>query len=333
MSLSLKSLDRRRLLMVAGSSVASLAVPDSMAKQKPDVWPQKPVKIVVGFPSGSSPDMLARLIAEPLSKSLGQPVIVENKPGASGNVGADAIAKANDGYTIGIVGNGPLTSSKFLFEKLAYNPTADFAPVSLIGTSPLILVVGAADGKNSPSEILKKLKADGDKISYGSVGAGSGTHLGMELINEKLGLKAVHVPFPGGAQVASAIAGGHVQLGLLPPSTATPMIQSGKIVAVGITSAARSPLAVGVPTLQELGAQDFNLEVWNAFVTPAGFEPASKAALEAALIPILTSREIRQKLLVQGWKDAEMGPMALTKRIRSDTELYRKIIAAKGIRL
>jgi tripartite-type tricarboxylate transporter receptor subunit TctC len=322
--------NRRRDLLIAGAFLSTGATAQVKDAGK---WPERPLKCVVGFPSGSSPDMLARTLAEPLSKLLKQPVIVENKPGASGNIGADVVAKSTDGHTFGIVANGPLTSSRFLYDKLPYDPSKDFAPISLVGTSPLILVVAKDWVSGGSEDVIKKLKLEGEKVSYGSVGAGSGSHLGMELIKEKLGLKAVHVPFPGGSQVISAIVGGHVQIGLLPISTAMPLIQSGKLYPVAVTSSIRSPLAPLVPTLHQLGASNLNVEVWNAIVTPTGFPSNNQSTLTLAVSEVLAARETRVKLLLQGWKDVEAGQLALTKRIQRDTVLYRDLILSRGIKL
>src|SRR5258706_16475137 len=164
------------LALLAGAPVASFAQ---------DAWPTRPIRLICGYPAGTSPDLQARLLAEPLSKALGQPVVVENKPGASGNIGADMIAKADDGHTIGIIGNGPLTSSKFLYAKLPYDPSKDFAPIVLVGTAPLVWVAPKDAVTGSVADYIKSVKAAGDKVNYGSIGAGSGSHLAMELIKEK----------------------------------------------------------------------------------------------------------------------------------------------------
>jgi tripartite-type tricarboxylate transporter receptor subunit TctC len=321
---------RRRQLLIGGSLCASGV---SAQTKGANNWPERPLKCVVGFPSGSSPDMLARTLAEPLSKVLKQPVIVENKPGATGNIAANFVAKATDGYTFGLVSSGSLTSSRFLYDKLPFDPSIDFGSISLVGTSPLIWVVSKDWTLGGSQEAIAKLKLEGDRVNYGSVGAGSGTHLGMELIKERMGLKAVHVVFPGGAQVVSAIVGGHIQTALLPISTAMPLVQSGKLVPVAVTSSLRSPLAPITPTLHQLGANNFNLEVWNAIVAPRSIPATNQSILISAVSEVLAAREIRVKLLLQGWKDVEVGPVALNKRIQRDTALFKEIIQSKGIKI
>lgn len=298
-----------------------------------ETWPNKPIRMIVGYPSGSSPDMQARLIAEPLARALGQPVVVENKPGASGNIGADTIAKSTDAHTIGVIGNGPLTSSKFLYAKLPYDPATDFAPIALIGTAPLVWVTAKPTTERSPAAFISTLKADGDKQAYGSIGPGSGGHLGMELLKQALGIQPIHVPFNGGPPILSAIIGGQVQMTLLPASTVAPLIQAGKLEAVAVTSAKRTPLAPTLASMEELGVKGVNIEVWNAVMAPATMPVEHQLRLSRELTKILESREIRQKLFLQGWKVDEPSAKALTARIKQDSATYHDIIIRKKIKI
>ncbi|OYU30383.1 MAG: receptor [Comamonadaceae bacterium PBBC2] len=298
-----------------------------------DAWPSKPIRIIVGYPAGSSPDVQARLIAEPLARALGQSVVVENKPGASSNIAADAIAKAEDGHTVGVLGNGPLTSSKFLYAKLPYDPSTDFAPIALIGTAPLVWVSAKPAAERSVATFISQLKADGDKQAYGSVGAGSGSHLGMELLKQALGIGPIHVPFNGGPAILNAILGGQVQMTLLPASTVSPLVQSGKLEAVAVSSAKRTPLAPTLPSMEEIGAKGINIEVWNAVMAPARMPAAHQARLSQELEKILNSREIRQKLFLQGWKVDDASAKGLAARIQQDTKTYQDIIVRNKIRI
>jgi len=316
-----------------GLTLMALALPLTAPAQAPAAWPSKAVRIVVGYPAGSSPDVQARLLAEPLSKALGQSVIVENKPGAGGNIGADLTAKADDGHTIGVIGNGPLTSAKFLYAKLPYDPLKDLAPVALIGAAPLVWVAPRAMVTGSAADFVKQARASGDKLAYGSIGAGSGGHLAMELVKEELGLNPLHVPFNGGPPILNAMMGGQVHMTLLPASTVMPLVQAGKLAAVAVTSARRSPLAPDLPSMQEIGAKTTNIEVWNAVMAPAGMPAAHRARLSTELGKILGSREMRQKLFLLGWKAEDNSPAALAQRIKSDTAIYGELIAKKGIKL
>ncbi|PZQ68609.1 MAG: receptor, partial [Variovorax paradoxus] len=240
----------KRALLVACGLAAALpfAVPAASAQS---AWPTKPIRLVVGFPGGSTPDIAARTIAEPLAKLLGQPVVVDNKPGASGNIAADTVAKATDDHTLGMVINGNLTSSKMLYPTLPYDPAKDFSYLSLIATAPLVLI--ATNDLPSGKAFLDAAKASGDRWNYGSVGVGSVGHLGMELIKSRLpGLQAQHVPYAGNPQVVTAMVGGQIQMALVPPGIAIPQVKAGKVKAIGLTSG-RSTLAPDYAPLADLG--------------------------------------------------------------------------------
>ncbi len=296
-------------------------------------WPTKPIRMIVGYPSGSSPDMQARLIAEPLSRVLGQPVVIENKPGASGNIGADLIAKADDGHTIGVIGNGPLTSSKFLYTKLPYDPLVDLKPIALIGSAPLVWVASKSGGDKPVTAYINQLRSEGDKLAYGSIGAGSGGHLGMELLKQALGINPLHVPFNGGPAILNAIIGGQVQMTLLPASTVGPLVQAGKLDAVAVTSTKRTPLAPTLPSMEEIGAKGVNIEVWNAVMAPARMPAANQARLSSELEKILGTRDMRQKLFLQGWKVDDTSSKGLALRIKQDSATYLDVINKNKIKL
>jgi tripartite-type tricarboxylate transporter receptor subunit TctC len=325
----------RRQFGLAATAVAigSLTLGVSAPAAAADAWPTKPLRMIVGYPAGSSPDVQARLLAEPLSRALGQPVVVENRPGASSTIGADMIAKATDGHTIGVIGNGPLTSSKFLYAKLPYDPSTDFAPIALIGAAPLVWVTAKSPTERTPAQYIAQLRADGDKQTYGSVGAGSGGHLGMELLKQALGINPLHVPFNGGPAILNGIVGGHIQMTLLPASTVSPLVQAGKLDAIAVTSAKRTPLAPTLPAMEDIGVKGLNIEVWNAVIAPATMPAAHQARLSNELSKILLSRDMQQKLLVQGWRVDDPSAKSLKARIASDTAVYRDIIARNKIKI
>ncbi|MEX8194570.1 Bug family tripartite tricarboxylate transporter substrate binding protein [Comamonas guangdongensis] len=318
---------RRAALLLCAAACLPLS---AQAQGKAD-WPTRPIRLIVGYASGSSPDVQARLLAEPLTKALGQPVVVENKGGASGNIGADAVAKASDGHTIGVIGNGPLTSSKFLYSKLPYDPVKDLAPLAMIGSAPLVLVAPKSMAANAEA-YFKALKT-GAQGNYGSVGTGSGGHLGVELIKEAMGLNLQHVPYNGGPAVVNALMGDQVQMALLPASTVMPLVQSGKLAALAVSSSKRSPLAPGVPAMPEIGAGNVDIEVWNAVMAPASMPAEHRAKLAAALEKILHAPDIRSKLLAQGWRIDDTSAASLARRIENDARIYGKLITQKNIRL
>ena len=230
---------RRRFLLAATAALAvgsAHAAPPAAA-----AWPTKPIKILVGFPGGSTPDIAARVLAEVMGKAFGQTVVVENRPGASGNLAADAVAKATDDHTLGVVINGNLTSARLLNPKLPFDPAKDFTLLSLIATAPLVLVAPA----NLPggADYFVAARNAGDKWSYGSVGIGSVGHLGMEYVKSRSGgFDAVHVPYNGNPAVVTAMIGGQIQAALVPPGIALPQVRSGKLRAIGLTGG-RSTLA------------------------------------------------------------------------------------------
>lgn len=326
---------RRRLTTLA-MAVALCSTPLFAAAQtktqNDSVWPTKTVRIIVGFPAGSSPDLTARTLAEPLAKALGQPVVVENKVGAGGNIAADYVAKATDNHTIGLMINGNMTIAKLLNPKLTYDPLKDFAPISLIGFSPLVLVTPVNSPGVSAQDFFVAARNAGDKWSYGSPGVGTVGHIGMELLKGKSGINPVHVPYPGYPQVATALLGGQLQLSMLPPALANAQVRTGKLRAIGITSSGRSPLAPDLPSMTEVGVLGFNLEIWNAVAGPSSLPKPIVAKLSALFSEIARSPEIRQKLFTQGWQVAGTSSEGLARRIKSDTALLGGIIQMRGIK-
>lgn len=294
-------------------------------------WPTKPLRIVVGFPGGSSPDLTARALAEPLSKALGQPVIVENRVGAAGNIAADFVAKATDHHTLGLMINGNMTIAKLLNPQLPYDPLQDLKPVSLIGTSPLVLVAPAHAAGATARDVLANARNAGNTWNYGTPGVGTVGHLGMELLKSRAGVAPVHVPYSGYPQVATAMVSGDLQLALLPPALAMAQIRAGKLRAIGMTASVRSTLVPDIPSLSEAGVRDFNLEIWNAVAAPNSMPPAVVARLSALVSEIVRTPEIRQKLFQQGWNAVGTSAQGLANRIQADTVVLGGIIASQRI--
>ncbi len=287
---------------------------------------------MVGFPAGTSPDLVARTLAEPLAKALGQPVIVENKPGAGGNIAADIVAKATDHHTIGVMINGNLTIAKLLNPKTPFDPAKDLAPISLIGTAPLVLAVPANTPGSAVGEFLTTARMAGASWSYGSPGVGTVGHIGMELLKNRTGINAVHVPYPGYPQVVTAMLGGQIQLSMLPPGLAMTQARAGKVKVIGVTSAGRSTLVPEVPSLSEAGVRDFQLDIWNAVAGPATLPRAVRDRLSNLISEIARSPEVRQKLFQQGWQVAGTSAEGLAKRMQADYSVLGRVIAQQGIK-
>ena len=296
-------------------------------------WPSQAIKLVVGFPAGSSPDLTARALAEPLGKALGQTVIVDNKVGAGGNIAADFVAKSTDGHTLGLMINGNMTIARILNPKVPYDPLKDLAPVSLIGTAPLLLAAPANATGNTPAQWLAEARHAGNKLSYGSPGVGTVAHLGMELLKAQAGIDPVHVPYPGNPQIMNAMMGGQIQLALLPPAMALTQVRAGKLRAIGTTSTGRSTLAPDVASLSEIGIKNYQLEIWNAVAAPASMPTAVLNQLSATVSDIVRSPDMRARLFQQGWQVVGSSPEGLRNRIQTDTKALGDIIVRQKIQL
>ena len=296
-------------------------------------WPTRPLRIVVGFAAGSSPDLVARTLSDPLSKALGQPVIVENHPGASGNIAADIVAKSTDQHTIGMLINGNLTIAKLLNPATPYDPQKDLAPISLVCTAPLVLAVPAGHAAADATAFFAAARAAGDRWSYGTPGVGTLGHLGMELLKAQTGMKAVHVPYQGNPQVITGLVSGQIELALLPPGLADAQVRAGRLRPIGVTSSARSPLVPTYPTLEEGGVHGFGLDIWTAAAAPATLPPAIRARLSSLVAEIAQTPEVRQKLFQQGYQAVGSSAEVLAERLRKDTAALSRIIREQGVRI
>lgn len=320
---------QRRHVIAAAIAIAMASGVSNVFAQT--AWPSKPLKIVVGFPAGSSPDLMARLIAEPLSQALGQPVVVENKAGAGGNIAASQVARATDDHTIGLMINGNLTIAKILNPATPYDPLKDLTPISLLAVAPLVLSV-PGDTTTSGAAFFAAARESGDRWNYGTPGVGTVAHLGMELIKSRAGIAPVHVPYPGNPQVITALLGGQIQMSLLPPGLAMAQVRAGKLKAIGVTSAGRSSVVPEVPSLAEAGVKDLQLEIWNAVAAPNSLPKAQVNRLAALLAEIVRRPEIRQKILAQGWQVVGTSSEGLANRIRKDTAAMAEVIQKNNIK-
>ena len=318
---------RRSLLAAAALALTTAAAP---ALAQGAGWPTRTVRILVGFPPGSTPDVVARILAENLAARLGHSVVVENKPGAAGNIAADQVAKAADDHTLGVVINGNLTSSKLLNPKLPFDPARDFSLLSLLATAPLVLVT--QPDKPAGADFFRAARQGGAKWSYGSVGIGSVGHLGMEYLKLRAGnFEAVHVPYNGNPAAITALLQGQIQMALMPPGLALPQVRGGKLQAVGLT-AGRSTLAPEIPSLRDAGVHDFELEVWTALVGPAALSRAAKARLAREVPAVIRDGQARQKLFNAGWAAQGSAPEGLALRVKSEAAILGGIITMRGLR-
>jgi len=325
---------RRRVLLSGGAlALANVAWAQGADKSQLAGWPNRPVRLVVGFPGGSTPDLVARALAEPMSRALGQPVIVDNRPGASGNIAADVVAKATDQHTIGVLINGNMTIAKLLNPATPYDPLTDLRPLSLICVAPLVLTAPADTSPADAKAFFAAGRAAGDRWSYGTPGLGTVGHLGMEVLKDRSGINPVHVPYMGNPQVVAAMLSGQIQLALLPPGLAMPQIQTGKLRAIGITANERSPLVPGCPTLEEAGVHGMALEIWTAAAAPANLPAPIVAKLSALISEISRTVKVREVLLTDGYTAVGVPSEGLAERVKADTKLLGGIIASRGIKV
>jgi tripartite-type tricarboxylate transporter receptor subunit TctC len=296
-----------------------------------ETWPAKAVHIIVPFPPGSSPDLVARMLTDKLVQALGQPVIVENKPGAGGNVGTGLVAKAeSDGYTLGLSIPGPLAVNTVLYKKMEYDPFTELAPITLVAVSPNVLIVNPGLGVNSVKEFIDYAKARPGKLNYGSVGNGSASHLTMELLKMQAGVDIVHVPYPGSPQVVTAILANQIQAGFVVPATAMPLVQSGRVKALAVSSSVKSPVLPDLPTVAEAGFPGFESEAWLGMVAPAKTPKPIIDRLSRELVAIIHSQDVREKMLRLYFQPVGTAPEGLSKLMRSERDRWATVIKQTG---
>jgi tripartite-type tricarboxylate transporter receptor subunit TctC len=312
--------------LAVSALVALLLLPISQFSWA-DTWPSRTVKVLVGFPAGSSPDLLARMLAEELAKKYKQPFIVENRPGAGGMIALKQMVQAEDDHLLVVSPNGPLTTSPLLYKSITIDSSKDYQALSLVASSPLVFVVAASSPYRSMNDFAAAVKSKGLAITYGSVGAGSGSHLVTELLLSRLKAQATHVPFTGFPQMVAAVVGEQIDGGFVVPSIAKPLIASGKLRAIAISSKSRLPSLIGIEPIQTLGnVGEFDFEVWNGVIASNRLPKSKVAELSAAITAIVKSPESRQKLDGQGWRTIGGSPEALQIRIKTDTLILSKIV-------
>ncbi|ARP92135.1 ABC transporter substrate-binding protein [Bordetella genomosp. 9] len=320
----------RLWLALAGLAAALIATAPARAE-----WPERPIDLIVPFPAGSSPDLLARIVSEPLSKALGQPIIVQNKPGAGGNIGTRLAAEAKpDGYTVLFTINGPLTTAPTLYRKtLGYDPFNDLAPVTLVATSPNVLVVPSDLGIKTVEQFVKLAKERPGALNYGSVGPGSASQLAMEMFKGQAGLDIAHIPYPGFPQVISAIISGDIQSSFMVPAIAMPQARNGKATVLAVTSLQRAETLPDIPTMAEQGYPGFEAISWDAILVPAGTPSTVIERLNSELARIISSDKVRQQMAVQYFTPAPSSPEQLTDRMRDEKARWDAVIKKLNLSL
>ncbi len=322
---------RRCIVAVLGVLCGSIAATALATAQEP--WPTAPVRIVVPFGAGSTPDAVARLIADYLHDKTQEPFVVENKPGASGNTGTDVVAKAApDGATIGISIGGPLAINTLLFSNLPYDPKKDLTLITMLVTQPSALAVNTSLGVTTTAQLLDLIKANPGKYAYGSIGTGSLSQLAMEAIALKTGTQLVHVPYSSSPQAMTALIRNDVQMVCLPAISVTPQLSSGKIKILAVSTAERSALLPGIPTLKEAGI-DVEADAWNGLIAPAGIPSAMAERIRVLVTAAIESRPIREKLTAQLMEPIPDTPAQFRARIDADIARWTPVIEAAKIKI
>lgn len=318
---------RRQALHALIASTAAVALP-ALA----DNWPSKPIRMIVPFPPGSSPDLIARIVTEKLAVVLGQPIVIENRPGAGGNIGTGQVAKAApDGYTLLFTINGPLVTAPSLYRHLSYDPQKQLAPVTLVATSPNVLVVDARLPAHNLREFVALAKAKPGVLNYGSVGNGSAAHLAMEQLKAMASIDLQHVPYAGFPQITTAMVGGQVQAGFMVPAIAMPMVTAGKLRLLAVTSSGRTGLLPSVPTVAESGYPGFEAISWQAILAPAGTPAPIVDRLYRELVKIIGSDDVRDKMRAQYFVPAGTAPASLKQTIATEKVRWDKVIRAANV--
>ncbi len=295
-------------------------------------YPLKPIKIVVAYPPGGPNDLLARTLAQRLSEALGQAVVVENRSGAAGNIGAQYVAvSTSDGYTL-LCGASALTIAPALVKHLSYDVVKDFAPISIAAIGSFVLAAHPSVPANSIKELIALAKAHPGQLTYPSSGVGAPPHLAGELLKNMAHIDILHVPYRGVGQAISDLVGGQFDMEFTPPPNAVPLVKSGRLKALGVSTAKRSPLLPDVPTIAESGLPGFEIGTWWGLLAPAGTPTDIINRLNGAVVKIVNTTDFRERLSSQGIDPTSSTPSEFTAHIKAEVAKFSRLIQVAGIR-
>ena len=304
------------------------------ATAQAQTWPSKPIRYIAVFAPGGTTDILARLIAPKLSEALGQPVVVENRAGAAGAIGAEMLAKsAPDGYTIGGCTISSHATNVTLYSKLPYDPIKDFSPITMLATQPNLLVVHPSLGVSNVAELIALLKANPNKYSFGSAGNGTSQHLSGEMFKTMTGTSMQHIPYKGSGPMVPDLLAGTISMSFENITTAYPPAKQGRLKALAVTTAKRSFVAPEVPTMQEAGLSGYDITSWQALFAPAGVPKEIIARLYAETVKALKSPDVAKRLADLGLDAGGMPPEELAATVRNDIPRLGKIVRDSGAKL
>ncbi|MBP0620545.1 tripartite tricarboxylate transporter substrate binding protein [Cupriavidus consociatus] len=317
---------RHALALLSCLALSAAAMPPVLAQS----FPVKPIRLVVPYPPGGPTDIVARVVGQKLSDKLGQPLVVENRPGAGGNIGAEAVARAApDGYTL-LVATTAHAINMTLFRKPGYDTRKDFAPVSLLTRGPLVLVTAPATPAGNVAELIALARSRPGQVTFASSGNGQSTHLAAELFNSMAGVRMTHVPYKGSAPALTDVMGGQATVMFDTMLSAMPFVRDGKLKALAVTGAARSPAAPDTPTVAQSGLPGYEASAWNAMLAPAGTPPAVLDTLGTALRAVLDNADVRARFATQGFAAEWTSPPATARFLEHEIDKWAGVVKASG---
>ncbi len=316
---------RLSLCLLLGLSLAPLA---AQAQE----WPSKPITLIVPFPAGGSNDVAARVLGESVRKRLGQTVVVDNKPGANGSLGVDAVLRAPKDHHTFLVASDSVSLLP-LFRTMAWDLTKNFTPIAMLSTQPIVVVTGASSGLKSIKDLQAAARSKPDQLPYATSGQGSLQHLVGELFSQNLGINLLHIPYKGGGQAVNDVLAGQVTVAVLGAAAVLPHIKSGKLVALAVSTRQRSPMLPDVPTLAESGAGDIDVPQWSALFALEGTPPAVLARLRRDVQASLAEPELKQQYLNAAMETVTTSPEAFQQRMGQDRERWARLIKDRKISL
>ena len=327
-----------RALSLGALALATIAFTTPGTVAAADTWPTKPVRFVVPYPPGGPLDQVARLLAEALREPLGQPMIVENRPGAGGNLGADHVAKSPpDGYAIVMGAVATHAINPYLYASMPYDANRDFTPITRVATVPNVLIMNAETAAElrigSVADLIRHARANPGRLNYASGGNGSAGHLAGELFKSMAGISMVHIPYKGAAPAQLGLLGGQTDLMFDNLASATPQIRGGKLKAFAVTTTQRSAFFPELPTIAESGLPGFDISTWFGVFGPAGIPPAVVDKLNTAFRTALESRQIRERLAGMGAEPSPMSPQAFGDFVVAEQRKYEQVVKASGARI
>ena len=328
-----QSSKQRRAIGLACATACALFACSSALAQASGGYPNKPIKLVVPYPPGGPTDIVARVVAQKLSEQLGQSIIIDNRPGAGANLGAEAVARSPaDGYTL-MVATTAHAINPALFSKLNYSITKDFAPISQLTAGPLVIVATPNLAANNVKELIALAKAKNGEINFASSGNGQSTHLSAELFNAMAGTKMNHIPYKGSAPALTDVMSGQADLMFDTMLSAMPFVKGGKLKAIAVTSAQRSPVAPDIPTIAESGLPGYEAIAWNGLLAPAGTPKEVVDQINAALKKVLEAPDVKQRFDAQGFAAQWGTPADFGKFVQSEVDKWAKVVKTSGAKV